>query len=394
MKKAIDNKPKNKHIEHNRQMEGQKVNPYLLQEPEHFNKPAKLIKQVIDTPLTVRQKKIYSFCLRELLKEETTTNEIDTTVKDLLDFLGVQNKNDIKADLRKLAKTTIIIEEEESNKTTEAQLLSGHTMPKDQENSFDIFRTLTIRFDTRLTKVLKEIYSYAKLDLTVLKKLNITHSITLYEIFKRRLIKVNAGKINLSEADLRKYLNLEDKYLEIKAFNRELKKWIKDIESNSNMSITYENKKHNKENIYHFIVSDFIALPFSTFKKKIVNIKNISDLIFKYQNKEYCLMQHSDNSSKDIENLFIMDYQKYMTYGSKEHLSNYEKNFTLNKEEAKTIWEYLYNQFLENQYLFLYKFFILRDMDKEIKSISTIDYNEIIEEKLSQYFDHFSTEKK
>jgi len=381
--KVIDNKPKSAREKHNRQMEGQKTNPYLLQEPEHFNKPSKLIRQIIDTPLTTRQKKIYSFCLRELLKEENTTNEITTTVKDMCDFLDSDNRH-IKADLRKLQKTTIVIEEE-GKRTTEAQLLSSHTMPKEQDNSFDIFRTLTIRFDTRMTTVLKEIYTYAKLDLSVIRKLKITHSLTLYEIFKRRLIKLNAGRLNLTEEELRKYLNLEDKYKEVKIFNRELKKWIKEIEDNSNMSITWEKRKRKGINIYYFLVSDFLVLNFNTFRQKLLKIQGISNLIFKLNNRKYFLIDTEDN----IDNLYITDYEKYMSYGNKEHLKNFNKSFTLPKEEAQIIWENMYSDFLDNQYIFLYKFLIANDLDLEIKSLTEMQLNEIAEEKLSEYFDHF-----
>jgi len=383
----IDNKPKNKHIKHNRQMEGRAVNPYLLQEPEHFNKPAQLVRQIIDTPLTTRQKKIYHFCVRELMKTESGTMEIKTTVSDLCKFLDSDNRH-IKADLRKLQKTTIVIEEN-GKQLTEAQLLSSHTMPKSQDNNFDMFRTLTIRFDIRLTEILKQIKSYAKLDLTVLKKLKITHSITLYEIFKRRLIKTNAGRLNITELELREYLNLENKYPDTKAFNRELKKWIKEIELNSNMSITWEKRKKNKINTYAFLVSDFIVLNFNTFKKKLLKIKNLSDLKFTYEDREYFFIDTEDN----LDKLYITDYKKYMTYGTEEHTKNFNKSFTLPKEEAKIIWEKMYNEFLDNQYNFLYKFFIKNDLDLKIKSISELFLNEIIDEKMDKYFDHFQEHK-
>jgi len=385
--KAINNKPISAREKLNRQMEGQSINPYLLQEPEHFNKPSQLIRQIIDTPLTARQKKIYSFCLRELLKTENTSNEITTTVKDMCDFLGSDNRH-IKADLRKLQKTTIVIEEE-GKRTTEAQLLSSHTMPKEQDNQFEMFRTMTIRFDTKMTQVLKEIYSYAKLDLTVLKKLKITHSITLYEIFKRRLIKTNAGRLNLTEEELRKYLNLENKYMDIRDFNKNLKKWIKEIEDNSNMSITWEKRKRKNINYYAFLISDFIVLNFNTFRKRILKIKGIENLIFKYEKREYFLIDTEDN----LDKLYITDYKKYMSYGDKKHLDNFNKSFTLEKEAAKIIWENMYSDFLDNQFIFLYKFFIKNDLDLKIKSLSELELNEVVEEKLSEYFDHFQKSK-
>ena len=383
--KPINNKPINGRDKLNRQMEGQSINPYLLQEPEHFNKPSQLIRQIIDTPLTTRQKKIYSFCLRELLKSENKSNEITTTVKDMCDFLGTDNRH-IKSDLIRLQKTTIVIEEE-GKRTTTAQLLSSHTMPKEQdlEKSFEMFRTMTIRFDTRMTEVLNEIYSYAKLDLTVLKKLKITHSITLYEIFKRRLIKTSAGRLNLTETELRKYLNLEKKYLDIRDFNKHLKKWIKEIEDNSNMSITWEKRKRNKINSYAFLVSDFLVLNFNTFRHKILKIKQIENLIFTYENRKYFLIDTEDN----LEKLYITDYEKYMSYGDKKHLKNYNKSFTLPKEDAKNIWQEMYSDFLDNQFVFLYKFFIKNDLDLKMKSLSEMELNEVSEEKLSEYFDHF-----
>jgi hypothetical protein len=383
--KPIDNKPQNKHIKHNRQMEGQSINPYLLQEPEHFNKPSKLIRQVIDTPLTTRQKKIYSFVLRELLKKENKSNEITTTVKDMCDFLGTDNRH-IREDLKRISKTTIVIEEV-GRRTTTAQLLSSYTMPKEQDldKSFEMFRTLTIRFDTRLTEILNEIYSYAKLDLTVIKKLKNTNSLTLYEIFKRRLIKTSAGRLNLTEKELRKYLNLEDKYLDIRDFNKHLKMWIKEIEDNSNMSITWEKRKRNKINTYAFLVSDFLVLDFNTFRKRILKMKNISDLIFTYEKRKYFLIDTENN----LDKLYITDYEKYMSYGDKKHLNNFNKSFTLPKEEAKIVWENMYSYFLNNQFIFLYKFFIKNDLDLEMKSISEMELNEVIEEKLSEYFDHF-----
>jgi len=385
--KPIDNKPKTKREKHNRQMEGQTINPYLLQEPESFNKPSQLIKQLVDTPLTTKQKKMYSFFLRELLQQENGSNEIKTTVHDLCKFLGTEDRH-IKPDLRKLAKATIIIEEE-GKYVTEAQLISSHTMPKEQKG-LEEFRTLTIRFDTRLTEVLKEIYSYAKLDLTVLKKLKNTNAITLYEIFKRRLGKRTAGKLNLSEHDMRKYLNLENKYKDNRDFNKNLKKWIQEIEHNSNMSITMERKKYQGNNIYHFIISDFLAMPFNDFKKKILSIGKIEELVFTLNKKRYIFAKHGEDSSYNLEDFLIADYDKWKTYGTEEHLKHFKKNFTLNKKEAEEIWQYLYNQFLDNEYIFIYRFFIINDLDKEYKSISEIEIDEIIADKIDEYFSHFS----
>jgi len=380
--KPIDNKPKTKREEYNRDMDGLARNPYLLQEPQHFNKPSKLIKQVIDTPLTLKQKKMYSYFLRELLQQDNKSNEIKISLQDLFEFLNTTRET-YQSDIRKLQKATIKIEEDEQY-ITEAGLISSWTFPKNQDKKFDLFKNLTIRFDTRLTEVLKEIYTYAKLDLQVIRDLKITHSLTLYEIFKRRLIKKSAGKINLTEQDIRKYLNLEDKYLDIRLFNQNLKRWIKDIEDNSQMSITYTKRKIKKVNIYYFFVSDVVLIPFNDFKRKILRIKQIENLIFTYKKRKYFLI---DIQGED--KLLIQDYEKYMKFQTPENLKVWDKRFTLSKPEAKIMWEDLHAQYLENNLIFCHKFFILNDMDISIKSLTELELSEVQEEKLNSYFDNF-----
>jgi len=380
--KPIDNKPKTKREEYNRDMDGLARNPYLLQEPQHFNKPSKLIKQVIDTPLTLRQKKMYSYFLRELLQQDNKNNEIKISLQDLFDFLKTTRET-YQDDLKKLQKSIITIEEDDKF-ITNAVLISSYTEPKNQDKKFDLFKNLTIRFDTRLTEVLKEIYSYAKLDLRVIRDLKITHSLTLYEIFKRRLIKKSAGKINLTEQDIRKYLNLENKYLDIKDFNKQLKRWVKDIEDNSQMSINYTKRKIKKVNIYYFFVSDVVLIPFNDFKKKILRIKQIENLIFTYKKRKYFLI---DIQGED--KLLIQDYEKYMKFQTPENLKVWDKRFTLPKPEAWEMWEDLHAQYLDNSLVFCYKFFILNDMDISIKKLNDAELSEVQEEKLNSYFDNF-----
>ena len=134
------------------------------------------------------------------------TNAINLSVTKISNLLDVTTRTELYKSLNKLRNTDIAFEDEATK--TFAKMISSYTRPKNNKNE-----NLTIRFDTDLSDtILRFGDRYAKLDLSDINSLKITHAITLYELFIRSLGTYRSQKLHYTEQELRKYLHLQDKY--------------------------------------------------------------------------------------------------------------------------------------------------------------------------------------
>jgi hypothetical protein len=364
----------------------------VLSQPEHtINKPSHLIKQVYDNSLTVTQKKVYNYLIRTLLdnpKDILNSNEIKLHNQDLEKFLKKKQykSKEIEEDLKKLQKTIISIDDGEYR--TKSVLISSYTMPRDLfDNNID--GTLTIRFDTKLTKTLHEIKRYAALSINELSVLQNVHSVTYYEIFKRQLNKYNTrGKLNLTEEQLREFLNIpEEQYRGRNGPDNFHKKVVKlpleEIHLNTSIDVSYERVKLSPGKYqYNFIFSQYVELTLSQFVQLLKEKSHYYDTNFKYKGKRYgfekvykleSLPKGMKEHKENIEGWLLVnrDIQEKKDLG--ESQSYFNNRETLTRDESDEVYSALYDMFLkEKSHVFLYKFFILNDLDQEIESINNI----------------------
>ena len=218
-------------------------------------------------------------------------------------------------------------------------MISSYTRPKKPYNK----ENLIIGLDTRLTRtILKYGDKYAKLDLADINSLKITHSITLYELFIRSLGTYTNQKLHYTEQELRKYLHLQDKYLDIKLFNQKvIKNSIVELNQKTKLKITYKRVKDNAINIYKFHIKQELVYNFNKFKKTILNNEYYRDIVFKYENTEYTFNRDLDDKKP-----------QYLIFDIK-------KERTLEKEKAEEIWSYIYELLNKDDKEFIYKFFII-----------------------------------
>lgn len=378
----------------------------LFQPPETIVKPSHIIKKIYSNGLTQNQKKLHNLLLRELFQNDKNvlnSNVIKIKRKNILEFLGVKKYNELELDLSKLTRTLITLEEEIDGKIyrTRAGLISSYTMPKDLFNNEDEQNhNITIRFDTKLTETFHKIKRYIKIDINELQALKNTHSITLYEIFKRQLNNHStAVKINFSEDDLKKYLNIEKKYKISYEFHKfVIKKVIKEINRNTNITVNYERIKESKgKYLYKFTIGQYIELTYNNFVKIMKKNGYYKSVSFLLNNKKYCWMGIDKKTGEYALDIHQKDSEILLINENilDDKIRGKKRNYYLNREtfsgeEADEIHRQLYKIFLNDKsILFTYKLFILQDFDnsKNIKSIADIDekYWDFVEE-YSQHF--------
>lgn len=272
--------------------------PILKQELEKFNKPHILIKIALNKALTARDKKIYNIFVRELLMlnlKHFKNNEVYLSISKISKTLGITTRTELYKSLEKLRNTDIIFEGDDSK--TFAKMISSYTRPSQTDNNEHTTKNLIIRFDTKLTEtILKYADKYAKLNLNDINNLKISHAITFYEMFIRGLGTRNYQKQHYTEQELRKYLHLNDKYLDIKLFNQKVvKNSIEDLNNKTHLNIIYQRVKENNINIYKFEVKQETLYNFNKFKRTILNYECYRDIIFTYKNNEYTFQKDLDD---------------------------------------------------------------------------------------------------
>ena len=347
----------------------------LFQEPNTLNKPHVLVKIALSKSLSARDKKIYNIFIRELLtlnETEYKDNEIRLSISKLSHILDVSTRNDLYKSIEKLMNTIITFEEEYTR--TRAVMISSYTRPVETlleyDNEGDLREynpdNLIIRFDTKLTsKIVKYADKYAKLDLEDINKIPISHGITLYEIFIKSMGKYTYQKINLNEAELRKYLHLEDKYKSIKDFNRKvIKQSIEDINENTKLSVIYKRVKEKGINIYKFEVNQDYRYNFKRFKKTI--IENYTYIEFKYKNNKYVFAKDEDDKKAQW---LICNARTFKT---------------IQTGKAEEIYNFMYELLNKRIMEFVNNFIIEKDLDIKDFDINNLDENDIEEAELFQ----------
>lgn len=350
----------------------------IKQEPKKFNKPNLMIKIAQDRSLTARDKKIYNIFIRELLSlnlQEFKNNEITLSISKLSKLLGVKYRNDLYESIENLMKTMITFEDENIQKRgtflkTRAVMISSYTRPIEtlldyDENDEYSNENLIIRFDTKLTKtILRYADKYAKLDLTDINSLKVSHAITLYEIFVRSLGIRSYQKVHYTEQELRKYLHLNDKYENTSEFNRTvIKKSIDEINKKTKLSISYKREKNsNKENVYKFEVNQDYRFSFNKFKKTI--IEHYRDFSFRYKNNEYIITRDLDDKNAKYLIAYAQTYK------------------TLQKEKAEEIYQFMYEILNRDSVEFVYKFISMKNLNDTDFNRQEIDRNDLDEANL------------
>ncbi len=330
--------------------------PILKQELEKFNKPHILVKIALDKSLTARDKKIYNIFIRELLMlnlKQFKTNAINLSVTKISQLLDVTTRTELYKSLDKLRNTDIAFEDEASK--TFAKMISSYTRPKNNQQD-----SLRVLFDTDLTDtILRYSDRYAKLDISDINSLKITHSITLYELFIRSLGTFQNQKLHYTEQELRKYLHLQDKYIDIKLFNQKVvKNSIAELNQKTKLKVTYKRVKENDINIYKFHIKQELVYNFNKFKKSILSNEYYQDIVFKYNNISYSF--YKDLEDKKPQYLIV----------------NARTDKTIVREKAEEIWTYMYELLNKNDKEFIYKLITYRDLDLKNFDSTLLDEND------------------
>ncbi len=341
-------------------MLNKETEPIIKQELEKFNKPHILVKIGLDKALTTRDKKIYNIFIRELLLlnlKQFKNNEIHLSISKISQILGITTRTELYKSLNKLRNTDIIFEDDASK--TFAKMISSYTRPSQNNNEYST-ENLVIRFDTKLTEtILKYADKYAKLDLNDINNLKISHSITFYEVFIRGLGTRNYQKQHYTEQELRKYLHLYDKYMDIKLFNQKVvKSSIKELNDKTHLSITYKRVKEKNVNIYKFEVRQEVFYNFNKFKKTIIDNEYYRDITFTYKNNEYTFQKDLDDKKPQY---LIVNNRTYKT---------------LPREKAEEIWGFMYELLNKDITEFVYRFITYKDLDLKDFSREELDEND------------------
>lgn len=315
----------------------------LFQETNTFNKPTILINVVKSKYLTLKDKKIYNVLLRQLInqKEEIIrTGTIKTSISQICYELGIKNRNEVPETLEKLRKTDISFNTKFEGQEIkfDTSLIVGQGVYKRNEES------VIIEFSSILTnEVLQHYKRYAKLDIEEINRLKIGHSMTLYELIKGKLYTYNYQKQNYTEKELRKYLNLEDKYKDIKTFNKNVvKKMINDISEHTELTITLL-KQSKKDNVrtYHLEVKrSGYNITLSVFRKTMRYLTETNQISFTYKigkNKYSLEEQMGYNELDDSKILWL-------------HL---DSGKTLDTDKAELIWDKLFISYMKGPVKFV-----------------------------------------
>lgn len=323
----------------------------IYQETNKFNKPNVLIDIGVSNQLTLKEKKVYNILLRQLLDqniEDYQTNKIKTTIIDLCRELGIKNRNEIYQLLEKLSDTKIKFDhlfEDGKVYKWNCKLISGFGIEKKRNDS------VVVSFDQFLSnEILKHNDRYTKLDLVQINQLSVTHSITLYEMFRKTICNYQEQYKNFNEQELRTKLGLQDKYLDIKDFNKKvINKSIDDINMSTFLKIELleiqrPNTKKNPsdDRIYKFkIKQGEVPISFSKFRDNLQRLDS-NKLTFKQGKRVYTL---------DYQLLNDKEYDD-KNKNSKKYWLN-ENGNTIESKKAQKIYESLYSEFCKNTIEFI-----------------------------------------
>jgi plasmid replication initiation protein len=316
----------------------------IFQEDNKFNKPNILINVVKSKELGLKDKKVYNVLLRKLIDQDLInyqTNTIKTSITEIARMLNTTHRSDIHDALDKLEETRIVFDHliDEEEYTTKTRLISSNSVHKRNEDS------VVIEFSRFLTKeILLHNKRYTKLDLIEMNKLKVGHSLTLYELIKSKLYKYKYQYQNYTEEELRKFLNLENKYLNVKQFNQKVvKKMIDDINDNTELDLTLlKTSKRDNVRTYHFQVKyeDFNISP-QTFRNTLREVKRkmFKNISFTNGKQKFILEENSDfGNEKEVNNLYWI---------------NEKNDKTVSTDMADFIWEELYKQYRNDWYNFI-----------------------------------------
>lgn len=315
-----------------------KIKKILLQEENKLNKPNILINVVNQKSLTLKSKKIYNILLRQLLdqsEEDFHLPYIATSLSAIAKELGIKNIKEVSEGLDELLSQRILFEHPIDGKihTSKTHLISKVSIEKIKQNSVKIY------FDNDLKKeILKYNNRWTKLDLIECNRLKVSHSLTLYELFKSKICGYKIQNKNYTETQLREKLGLTDSYKEIRLFNSAvIKKSIDDI--NKNMSIQVKllkieraNTKSNPtdERIYKFKIIQNIS--------KTISLGSFIDFI-RSRNKIICMNFKGHIYSLESDGMFQSDCKYWYRV-----ISNEKTTSVI----ADKIWKELYKRFLED----------------------------------------------
>lgn len=321
----------------------------VFQEPTKLNKPNILIDIAINSPLTLKEKKIYNIFVRQLLNkniDDYSTRTVKTTTVDLCRELGIKNRTEIPRILQKLSDTSIkffhILDDKKYQWNT--KLISDFGIEDRNKDS------LIISFSEVLTmEILKHNDKYTKLDLVQINELEVSHSITLYEVFRKTICNYSEQYKNYTETELREYLGLKNKYIQISEFNKQvIKKSINDININTFLKVELlkierPNTKENQteERIYKF---------------KILQEQN--PISFKKFREILCKLDSNKISYKSGKRTYKLDYQllndkEFDTVKSENKYWIDENQNTIPSDKAAKIYEYLYTEFCKSSIDFI-----------------------------------------
>lgn len=350
----------------------------ILQEPSKVNKPHILVKIGLNKDLNARAKKVYNLLVRKLLTlnlEEYSTNVINTNVRELSNLLKTTSVNDLYLSLNELLDCTMTFQEKYLKEEEEEVIIDNSTKRRNQSTTSvklvssitrnDIDDNIVIRFDTYLTsKILEYSDRYAKLDLEDLNALKNTYAITLYEIFIKALAQFEHKTIVMSEKDLRHFLNVKNKYENIKTFNQYvINKAIEEINKKTKISVTFKREKIDNKHIYKFEANQNYIVSFKKFKKALELY--FVDREFIYKKNSYMIMK-------------ILEQEKYL-------LCSALTMKTSTTTKTKEIYEYLYSLYLSNVKFFIHCL-LFKNLDIKIENFDSENFEDI-EELL--YFESF-----
>lgn len=305
----------------------------LYQEADKFNKPTVVVEVVRSNELSLRELKIYNILLRKLIDQSLADYQsytVKTSISELSRELGVKNRSDIDVALEKLKWTGIKFDHIPDNgkaMTWSTNLIAGWGVEHKNKDS------LKVEFSKYLAhEVLKYSERYVKLDLVEMNALKSSHAFTLYERIKTKLYKYNYQKQNYTEAELRSFLNLEDKYPEIKDFNKAvIKKALADISNHTELTVTLlKQSKTDEGRVYHLEVRrSGYNITLSSFKKVLRYLADTNQLN----------MTVKDGKKKR----YSLEEQQVTDHQSRDELSimwlNTETGKTVPTDKADELWE-------------------------------------------------------
>lgn len=322
----------------------------MFQEDCKMNKPNMLIKNVIhNKSLETKDKKVYNVILRQFLHqnlENYQTNTIRTSISQISRELNTTKREDIFPILNKL-QGTIITYISDGIKWDSPLIAEKGLELKNQD-------TLFISFAPRLTtELLKNLDTWAKLDLIEMNNLSKKASLALYECFKAYLAKHHYQNKNFYISELKDITGHKDTKMTNGEYKRSvIDPAIKEINATTGISIEIIEKPNTrnekKELLYKFKVMTTGTLEMSSglFKAMMVElVKKDYKIKQIYKGKTYTLAPQeawSDTSASKQERMDTIDKILWLN----------EQGATVRQDTADTLWTELHNYYLGSSPLF------------------------------------------